>query len=175
MAVLESAQAPNITVDKIAEEKKKRQKPRPHGARQPFFIELSRLMVVAIKASSSQLVYKAQTKPSGPWETDWAPVDTTQTYKLMTAGITGDGHVAVVAQPASAPGVFYIDEKPIRSAPRSGTHRSTWASRPASTPLRIWRWRSTLTRAWKCSGPTWAAASGGSIRTPIASCRRPSR
>jgi hypothetical protein len=107
-----SANNPSATVDKIAEEKKKRQKPRRHGARQPFFIELSRLMVVAIKASTGQLVYKAQTKPNGPWEANWTPVETTHSFNVMAAGLTGDGRVAVVARPASAPGVLYIDEKP---------------------------------------------------------------
>jgi hypothetical protein len=107
-----SANDPSATLDKIAEAKKKRQKPRHLGARQPFFIELSRLMVVAIKASSGQLVYKAQTKPNGPWQANWMPVDTTQTYGVMTTGITGDGRIAVVAQPSSPTALFYIDETP---------------------------------------------------------------
>jgi hypothetical protein len=80
--------------------------------RQPFFIELSRLMAVAIKASSSQLVYKAQTKPNGPWQSNWTPIDSTQTYGLMTAAITGDGRVAVVAQPSSPTALFFIVETP---------------------------------------------------------------
>jgi hypothetical protein len=77
----------------------------------PFF-ELSRLMVVAI-GSTSRLVYKAQTKPSGPWEANWSPIDTTQTYGWIAAGIAGDGRVAVVAQRAPGPaGVSYIIEAP---------------------------------------------------------------
>jgi hypothetical protein len=78
----------------------------------PFF-ELSRLMVVAV-GSAGRLVYKAQTKPSGPWEANWSPIDTTpQTYGWMSAGITGDGRVAVVAQRAAGnAGVTYIVEAP---------------------------------------------------------------
>jgi hypothetical protein len=78
----------------------------------PFF-ELSRLMVVAVLGSNSRLVYKAQTKPNGPWEANWSPIDTTQTFGWIAAGITGDGRVAVVGQRASGtPGVSYIDEEP---------------------------------------------------------------
>jgi hypothetical protein len=77
----------------------------------PFF-ELSRLMVVAV-GNTNRLVYKAQTKPSGPWEPNWSPIDTTQTYGWIAAGITGDGRVAVVAQRAAGtPGVSYIVEAP---------------------------------------------------------------
>src|SRR5215470_17631099 len=77
----------------------------------PFFFELSRLMVVAIN-TSGRLVYKAQTKPNGPWEANWTPIDNAHTYAGMAAGLTGDGRVAIVAQPPSGPGPFYIDEKP---------------------------------------------------------------
>jgi hypothetical protein len=95
-----------------SKERTKRLVATPHIARpegQAFF-ELSRLMVVAIKASNSQLVFRAQTKPNGPWEADWAPVDTTQTYGVMTAGITGDGRVAVVGRSVGSNTVLYIDE-----------------------------------------------------------------
>jgi hypothetical protein len=77
----------------------------------PFF-ELSRLMVVALAGSSGRLIYAAQTKPNGPWDTNWTALDTTQTYSLMTAGITGDGRVAAVAQRTGATGISYIDETP---------------------------------------------------------------
>jgi len=78
----------------------------------PFF-ELSRLMVVAVLGSTSRLVYKAQSKPNGPWETKWSPIDTTQTFGWIAAGIAGDGRVAVVGQRASGqPGVSYIIEAP---------------------------------------------------------------
>jgi hypothetical protein len=77
----------------------------------PFF-ELSRLMVVAV-GNTSRLVYKAQTKPSGPWEANWSPIDTTQTYGWIAAAIAGDGRVAVAAQRAPGPaGVSYIIEAP---------------------------------------------------------------
>ena len=78
----------------------------------PFF-ELSRLMVVAVLGSTSRLVYKAQTKPNGPWEATWSPIDTTQTFGWIAAGISGDGRVAVVGQRTSGqPGVSYIIEAP---------------------------------------------------------------
>jgi hypothetical protein len=80
-------------------------KPKP-----PFFFQLSRLMVVAINASS-RLVYRAQTKPNGPWEANWTPIDNAHTFAAMAAGLTGDGRVAVVAQQPSGP-LLYIDEKP---------------------------------------------------------------
>ncbi len=80
----------------------------------PFF-ELSRLMVVALirkKGSSDiQLMSRGQTRPNGPWEPDWSPIDPKQGYGIMAAGSTQDGRVAIVAQNiASTPGVFYIDE-----------------------------------------------------------------
>lgn len=74
--------------------------------------ELSRLMVVALNGSTGQLVYAAQSKPNGPWNTNWAPIDKTQTYGVMTAGITGDGRVAAVAQRSGAGDIFYIVEAP---------------------------------------------------------------
>jgi hypothetical protein len=79
----------------------------------PFF-QLSRLMVVAVLGSTSRLVYRAQTKPNGPWEANWSPIDTTpQLYGWIAAGIAGDGRVAVVAQRASGPpGVSFIIEAP---------------------------------------------------------------
>ena len=77
----------------------------------PFF-ELSRLMVVAVLGSTSRLVYKAQTKPNGPWEANWSPIDASpQTYGWIAAGVTGDGRVAAIGQRTSGtPGVSYIDE-----------------------------------------------------------------
>jgi len=81
-------------------------KPKP-----PFFFELSRLMVVAIRGG--QLAYIGQLKPNGPWDVSWARIQTTQTFGIMAAGLTGDGRVAIVAQTRSPPiEVFYIDEKP---------------------------------------------------------------
>jgi hypothetical protein len=82
----------------------------PFTPKPPFFFELSRLMVVAINAGG-RLVYRAQTKPNGPWEANWTTIDNARTYAGMAAGLTGDGRVAVVGQqPSGAP--FYIDEKP---------------------------------------------------------------
>ena len=82
----------------------------PFKPKPPFFFQLSRLMVVAINASG-RLVYKAQTKPNGPWEANWTPIDNTLSYAGLAAGRTGDGRVAVVAQQLGGP-PLYIDEKP---------------------------------------------------------------
>src|ERR1051326_6386271 len=73
----------------------------PFTPRPPFFFQLSRLMVVAINASG-RLVYRAQTKPNGPWEANWTPIDNAHTYAGMAAGLTGDGRHAVVG--GEAPG-----------------------------------------------------------------------
>ena len=75
------------------------EQPQHHPARpegEPL-LELSRLMAVALD-KSGHLVYKAQTKPNGPWEAAWTTIDKSQTYfNRMTAGIVGDGRVAAVA------------------------------------------------------------------------------
>jgi hypothetical protein len=83
----------------------------PFKPKPPFFFELSRLMVVATD-ENGRLVYKAQTKPNGPWEANWTPIDTAHSFGPMAAGLTGDGRVAVVGEPKPGPNVLYIDEKP---------------------------------------------------------------
>ena len=83
----------------------------PFTPKPPFFFQLSWLMVVAIH-TNGRLIYKAQTKPNGPWEANWTTIDNVRSYAFMAAGLTGDGRVAVVAQPTSQSGVLYIDEKP---------------------------------------------------------------
>lgn len=100
------ADASHATADKTAAA------PQKFTPKPPFFFELSRLMVVAVMGANGQLVYRAQTKPNGPWEANWTPIDSTRSYGAMAAGLTGDGRVAVVAQPTSLSGVLYIDEKP---------------------------------------------------------------
>ena len=78
--------------------------------KEPFFFEKSRLMVVAINATNSNLIYRAQTKPNGPWEADWTWIDSKTTYMNMAAGISRDGRVVVVAQTTGTPTVnFYIE------------------------------------------------------------------
>jgi hypothetical protein len=80
---------------------------RPEGE---ALFELSRLMAVALD-KSSHLVYKAQTKPNGPWEGDWTTIDKSQTYTGMTAGIIGDGRVAAVARRTTqGNGLCYVVE-----------------------------------------------------------------
>jgi hypothetical protein len=97
---------------KAAEGQVQKKKGPPFTPKPPFFFELSRLMVVAIKGGTNgQLVYRAQTKPNGPWEASWTPIEGSQTFNAMAAGLTGDGRVAIVAQPTSNAGVLYIDEK----------------------------------------------------------------
>jgi hypothetical protein len=91
---------------------KRKQSPPSRQPGDPPFFELSRLMVVALKGSGNVLVYKAQTKPNGPWESAWTPVGPSQPYRPMTAGITGDGRVGIVAQRASDNGLSYIVETP---------------------------------------------------------------
>src|SRR5436190_5221321 len=93
-----------------AEGKRQDRKASGFTPKPPFFFELSRLMVVAIKGSNGQLVSRAQTKPNGPWEANWTPVESAHRFNLMAAGLTGDGRVAAVAQPQLAPGVLYIDQ-----------------------------------------------------------------
>ncbi len=77
--------------------------------------ELSRLMAVAIvnsgKKNSGELMWRAQMAPNGPWEKDWRSIDAEHTYGIMSAGLTGDGRVAVVAQATTfSLGVQYITE-----------------------------------------------------------------
>jgi hypothetical protein len=84
----------------------------PYTPKPPFFFELSRLMVVAVRGGmNGQLMYRAQTKPNGPWEADWTLVVQSPYFHAMGAGLTGDGRVAIVAQTATNAGVLYIDEK----------------------------------------------------------------
>jgi hypothetical protein len=105
--------AESASADGKAGPDKTRHKKQPRFTpREPFFFELSRLMVVAIKAGNGQLVYKAQTKPNGRWETNWTPIETVHSFGAMAAGLTGDGRVAVVAQPSTGAGILFIDEAP---------------------------------------------------------------
>jgi hypothetical protein len=83
--------------------------PRPRRPEGKALFELSRLMAVALD-KSSYLVYRAQTKPNGPWEGDWTTIDKSQIYNRMTAGIVGDGRVAAVAQRTQDGGLSYIVE-----------------------------------------------------------------
>jgi hypothetical protein len=83
---------------------------------QPFFFELSRLMVVGITMADNQLVYKTQTEPNGPWEANWTPIAKSAAYDIMAAGSTRDGSVAVVAQTHSNPNVHYYVNHPDSSS-----------------------------------------------------------
>ncbi|QND57603.1 VCBS repeat-containing protein [Mesorhizobium huakuii] len=74
----------------------------------PFF-ELSRLMVVAIDTAAGRLIQKAQTAPNGPWPADWSII-APGTFVQMTAGLTKDGRVAVVAQLSGTTNLSVITE-----------------------------------------------------------------
>lgn len=74
----------------------------------PFF-ELSRLMVVGIDSAKGQLIQKAQTAPNGPWPDAWSPI-APGAWIIMTAGLTKDGRVAVVAQPSGTTNLSFITE-----------------------------------------------------------------
>ncbi|BCG77406.1 hypothetical protein MesoLj113b_09480 [Mesorhizobium sp. 113-3-3] len=73
------------------------------------FFELSRLMVVGIDSAKSQLIQKAQTSPNGPWPSAWSPI-APGAWVIMTAGLTKDGRVAVVAQPSGTTNLSFITE-----------------------------------------------------------------
>ncbi len=82
----------------------------PGRQRQPFFFELSRLMIIGINLVDNLLVYKAQTKPNGPYEADWTPISRSEAYDIMAAGLAKDGRVVAIAQTRSNPTVhFYIE------------------------------------------------------------------
>ncbi|TPN25643.1 hypothetical protein FKO01_26740 [Mesorhizobium sp. B2-3-3] len=74
----------------------------------PFF-ELSRLMVVGIDSAAGRLIQKAQTAPNGPWPANWSAI-APGAYVIMTAGLTKDGRVAVVAQKSGATKLSFITE-----------------------------------------------------------------
>ncbi|MEZ2328458.1 hypothetical protein AB6802_01885 [Mesorhizobium sp. RCC_202] len=90
----------------------------PHGQLPSgtSFFELSRLMVVGIDNAKGQLIQKAQTSPNGPWAQDWTPI-APGAYMTMTAGVTKDGRVAIVAQQAGSPTLFFIAEDPNQAGP----------------------------------------------------------
>ncbi|MBZ9737888.1 hypothetical protein [Mesorhizobium sp. CO1-1-4] len=74
----------------------------------PFF-ELSRLMVVGIDSAAGRLIQKAQTAPNGPWPSAWSPI-AAGAWVIMSAGLTKDGRVAVVAQPSGTTNLSFITE-----------------------------------------------------------------
>jgi len=84
----------------------------PVRRRQPFFFELSRLMIIGINLVDNLLVYKAQTKPNGPYETDWTPISRSEAYDIMAAGLAKDGRVVAIAQTHSNPTVHFYIEAP---------------------------------------------------------------
>ncbi len=73
------------------------------------FLELSRLMAVAIQNNDGALVSKAQTVPDGPWQDNWTSV-ADGSYDLLDSGSTRDGRVAIVAQGKTDQHIYYIDE-----------------------------------------------------------------
>ncbi|MFC3326531.1 hypothetical protein [Mesorhizobium cantuariense] len=79
---------------------------KPAGA---SFFELSRLMVVGIDSAKGQLIQKAQTSPNGSWPSAWSFI-APGAWVIMTAGLTKDGRVAVVAQPSGTTNLSFITE-----------------------------------------------------------------
>ncbi|MDF3152681.1 hypothetical protein P3C58_11875 [Mesorhizobium sp. XAP10] len=79
---------------------------KPAGA---SFFELSRLMVVGIDSAKGQLIQKAQLSPDGPWPSAWSFI-APGAWVIMTAGLTRDGRVAVVAQPSGTTNLSFITE-----------------------------------------------------------------
>ncbi|TPM27889.1 hypothetical protein [Mesorhizobium sp. B2-3-4] len=74
----------------------------------PFF-ELSRLMIVGIDSAAGRLIQKAQVAPNGAWPSAWSPI-AAGAWVIMTAGLTKDGRVAVVAQPSGTVNLSFITE-----------------------------------------------------------------
>ncbi|RUZ51210.1 hypothetical protein EN947_40035, partial [Mesorhizobium sp. M7A.F.Ca.US.003.02.2.1] len=79
---------------------------KPAGA---SFFELSRLMVVGIDSAKGQLIQKAQDAPNGSWPAAWSFI-APGGWVIMTAGLTRDGRVAVVAQPSGTTNLSFITE-----------------------------------------------------------------
>jgi len=74
----------------------------------PFF-ENSRLMAIAINATNQNLIWRAQSKPNGPWVTDWAWINKNIQYDAMVAGMSREGRVIVLGHARPTPAVhFYI-------------------------------------------------------------------
>ena len=73
------------------------------AAKEAFFFENSRLMAIAINATNHNLIYRAQSKPNGPWVTDWAWINNANQYDVMAAGLARDGRVVVLAQVSTTP------------------------------------------------------------------------
>ncbi|CDX56129.1 conserved hypothetical protein [Mesorhizobium plurifarium] len=78
----------------------------PTGA---SFFELSRLMVIGIDSAAGRLIQTAQMSPNGPWALDWSPI-APGSFVIMTAGLTKDGRVAIVAQQSGSPNLSFITE-----------------------------------------------------------------
>jgi hypothetical protein len=77
----------------------------------PYF-ENSRLMAIAINATNSNLIWRAQDKPNGQWVDDWAWVNNANQYDVMVAGVARDGSVVVLGQAKPASAVHFYVEAP---------------------------------------------------------------
>ncbi|MER8749433.1 hypothetical protein NKH57_09160 [Mesorhizobium sp. M1050] len=78
----------------------------PAGA---AFFELSRLMVVGIDSAAGRLIQRAQDAPNGAWPAAWSII-APGAWVIMTAGLTKDGRVAVIAQPSGTTKLSFITE-----------------------------------------------------------------
>jgi hypothetical protein len=101
-----SKKAPKKAHKKIA--KKTSRKAHSKAEEVDAFYESSRLMAIAINASQN-LIWRAQSKPNGPWITDWAPINTTIQYDAMVAGMSREGRVIALGHARPKAEVhFYI-------------------------------------------------------------------
>ncbi|WP_176479222.1 hypothetical protein [Mesorhizobium sp. WSM3860] len=73
-------------------------------------------MVIGIDSDAGRLIQKAQTSPNGPWPSAWSPI-APGAFTTMTAGLTKDGRVAVVAQQAGNSALYFISEDPNQVGP----------------------------------------------------------
>jgi hypothetical protein len=66
-------------------------------------------MAIAINATNQNLIWRAQSKPNGPWVTDWQWINKTIQYDAMVAGMSREGRVIALghARPTAAVH-FYI-------------------------------------------------------------------
>ena len=77
------------------------------------FAEISRLMLLGIDANQgNKILWTAQTRPNGPWNTIYEPVND-NAYIVLGTGLTMDGRVAIAAVTNASPAtVHYNDEAP---------------------------------------------------------------
>lgn len=99
---------------------------------EPAFVELSRLMVVAIDSTSGALQQIAQTAPNGPWAIGWTPI-AAGSFVIFASGLTRDGRVAIVAQPSGGNTLDFICESAGQTGPESWDAPVSLGAPPGAT------------------------------------------